>query len=97
MEYSPGNTIPYISRVDAGTVEAVRHWASTSCRPAISSSGSRPSGRRRAARPIAPRPSALYRIKDRAFALVRERLAGRDRVTELEVQQAMVGWLRTKG
>ena len=24
MEYSPGNAIPYISRVDAGTVEAVR-------------------------------------------------------------------------
>ena len=24
MEYSPGNGIPYISRVDAGTVEAVR-------------------------------------------------------------------------
>ena len=24
MEYSPGNNIPYISRVDAGTVEAVR-------------------------------------------------------------------------
>ena len=25
MEYSPGNAIPYISRVDAGTVEAVQH------------------------------------------------------------------------
>ena len=24
MEYSPGNDIPYVSRVDAGTVEAVR-------------------------------------------------------------------------
>src|SRR4029453_2681149 len=24
MEYSPGNAIPYVSRVDAGTVEAVR-------------------------------------------------------------------------
>ena len=24
MEYSPGNNIPYISRVDAGTVESVR-------------------------------------------------------------------------
>ena len=24
MEYSPGNTIPYVSRVDAGTIESVR-------------------------------------------------------------------------
>src|SRR5512134_3783530 len=29
MEYSPGNAIPYVSRVDAGTVETVRQCGAT--------------------------------------------------------------------
>jgi Xaa-Pro aminopeptidase len=34
----------------------------------------------------------LYRIKDRAFQLVRERVAAGVALDEFEVQQAMVGW-----
>src|SRR6185437_6732279 len=40
---------------------------------------------------------ALYRIKDRAFELVRaSRRAGRP-LTEIDVQRAMVGWFKDEG
>jgi Xaa-Pro dipeptidase len=97
MEYSPGNAIPYVSRVDAGTIEAVRE-----CGASVVSSGD-----------LAQRFEAvwtdaalathlaaaerLYRIKDRAFDLIRGRLAAGAPLTEIEVQEAMVEWFREEG
>ena len=97
MEYSPGNAIPYISRVDAGTVEAVRQLGVD-----VVSSGDlvqrfeaiwtdEALATHRAA------SERLYRIKDRAFDLVRERLAAGRAMTEFDVQQAMVGWFADEG
>ena len=40
---------------------------------------------------------ALYRIKDRAFAMVRERLGAGAPLTEYDVQQAMLGWFDEEG
>jgi Xaa-Pro aminopeptidase len=95
MEYSPGNAIPYVSRVDAGTVEAVRQLGVE-----VVSSGDlvqrfeavwsdEALATHRAA------SERLYRIKDRAFALLRDR-AGRG-LSEFEVQQAMLGWFAEEG
>jgi Xaa-Pro aminopeptidase len=95
MEYSPGNAIPYVSRVDAGTVEAVRQLGVE-----VVSSGDlvqrfeavwsdEALATHRAA------SERLYRIKDRAFQLIRER-AGRG-LNELEVQRAMMGWFSEEG
>jgi Xaa-Pro aminopeptidase len=97
MEYSPGNAIPYVSRVDAGTIETVRQCGAT-----VVSSGD-----------LAQRFEALwsddafathvaasdrlYRIKDRAFAMIKERMAAGGALTEIEVQTAMVGWFREEG
>jgi Xaa-Pro aminopeptidase len=39
----------------------------------------------------------LYRIKDKAFALVRERFASNTRIDEFELQQRMVGWFKEEG
>jgi Xaa-Pro dipeptidase len=97
MEYSPGNAIPYISKVDAGTVEAVRDLGVD-----VVSSGDlvqrfeavwTPQGlsTHRAA------SERLYRIKDRAFELVKDRLHSRRPVDEYEVQQAMLGWFAEEG
>ena len=97
MEYSPANAIPYVSRVDAGTVEAVRQLGVD-----VASSGdlvqrfeaiwtdAQLATHRKAS-------DALYRIKDRAFDLIRQRMASRAPVNEYEVQQAMVGWFRDEG
>ncbi len=95
MEYSPGNAIPYVSRVDAGTVEAVRQLGVD-----VVSSGDliqrfeavwsdEALATHRAA------SERLYRIKDRAFDLIRAR-AGQP-LTEYDVQQAMVKWFTEEG
>jgi Xaa-Pro dipeptidase len=97
MEYSPGNNIPYISRVDAGTVEAVRQLGVDVASSgdlvqrfeAIWSDEALESHRAASER--------LYRIKDRAFDFVRDaRRAGRA-LTELDVQRAMLGWFEDEG
>src|SRR4029079_15533960 len=97
MEYSPGNAIPYISRVDAGTVEAVRQLGAD-----VVSAGDLVQRFEAIwtdeALATHRRPSdALYRIKDRAFAFIREGRAAGRRLTEIEVQRAMMGWFGEEG
>jgi len=97
MEYSPGNAIPYISRVDAGTVEAVRALGAD-----VLSSGDlvqrfEAVWSEDALRTHRAAAAALYRVKDRAFALVRDaRRSGRP-LTEIDVQRAMAGWFTDEG
>jgi Xaa-Pro dipeptidase len=97
MEYSPGNAIPYISRVDAGTVEAVRDLGVD-----VVSSGDLVQRFEAVWTPeaLATHRAAserLYRIKDRAFELVKDRLRARQSIDEYEVQQAMLGWFAEEG
>jgi Xaa-Pro aminopeptidase len=97
MEYSPECAIPYISRVDAGTVEFIRRLGLR-----VVSSGDLV-GRFEAAwdaAAIATHRSAsekLYRIKDRAFEYAGAKLSAGDALSEFEVQQAMVGWFGDEG
>src|SRR5262249_43810871 len=86
MEYSPEAAIPYVSRVDAGTVELVRRAG-----PEVVSSAdlvqffeARWTKGQKALHDRAARATLL--AKDEAFALIRERLAAGSRVTESEVQ-----------
>lgn len=97
MEYSPLNAIPYLSRVDAGTIEMVRGLGVE-----VVSSGNlaqqfeavwdaRAIGTHRVA------SDALYRIKDRAFDAIRQRVRDRVPTTEYDIQQSMVGWFADEG
>jgi Xaa-Pro dipeptidase len=92
MEYSPHCAIPYVSRVDAGTIELVR----TSGVEVVSSGDL--VGRFEAAWDAAAvathrqASDALYRIKDQAFAFVAERVRAGAPVRELEVQARMLDW-----
>src|SRR5215218_1799148 len=97
MEYSPGNNIPYISRVDAGTVEAVRQLGID-----VASSGDlvqrfEAIWSDEALQTHRAASDALYRIKDRAFAFVRDARRAARAVDELEVQRQMVGWFEQEG
>ena len=97
MEYSPGNNIPYISRVDAGTIEVVRELGIE-----VVSSGDLVQRFEAvwSAEALATHrgaSDALYRIKDKAFDMVRERMAANAPVNEYEVQQAMLGWFEDEG
>ena len=97
MEYSPGCAIPYVSRVDAGTIELVRQ-----CGVEVVSSGDLIQ-RFYAVWDIAAiathreASDKLYRVKDRAFELVARRLRDGVATTEYDVQQAMAGWFRDEG
>lgn len=97
MEYSPRNAIPYVSRVDAGTVESVRDLGVE-----VVSSGDlvqrfEAIWSDEALRTHQRASDSLYRIKDRAFDLVRTRIAGGAALTEFDVQQAMVAWFKDEG
>jgi Xaa-Pro aminopeptidase len=97
MEYSPGCAIPYVSRVDGGTIELVRQ-----CGVDVVSSGDliqRFSAVWDIAAIATHREASdkLYRVKDRAFELIARRLRDRQATTEYDVQQAMAGWFREEG
>jgi Xaa-Pro aminopeptidase len=97
MEYSPKCAIPYVSRVDAGTIELVRatgvevvssgdliqRFASVWDREAI--------GTHEEA------SEKLYRIKDGAFAAIARRLHDGIATSEYDIQQLMAGWFRAEG
>ena len=97
MEYSPKCAIPYVSRVDAGTVDHVRSLGVD-----VVSSGDlvqrfeavwddvQLDDHREAS-------DRLYRIKDRAFEQIAERLRGGAATTEYDIQQTMAGWFVDEG
>jgi Xaa-Pro aminopeptidase len=89
LEYSPRNAIPYISRVDAGTVEFLR---GIGVEPVSSAD--------LVQRVVAPWSEAqlqshlhasaiLMEAKDRAFSFIGDRLRAGDPPTDYEVQQEM--------
>jgi Xaa-Pro aminopeptidase len=97
MEYSPKCAIPYVSRVDGGTIELVRaagvevvssgdliqRFASTWNQAAIAT-------HEEAA-------EKLYRVKDRAFDAIARRTNDGEPTTEYDIQQLMAGWFRDEG
>ena len=97
MEYSPEAAIPYLARVDAGTVESVRKRGVE-----VVSSGDL------VQRFVAlwdaaaldthlKASAALYRVKDRALAAIRERIAAGTPTNEYDIQQLMGGWFKEEG
>ena len=97
MEYSPECAIPYLSRVDAGTAEAVRRRGVE-----ILSSGDLVQRFEAAWSPAQlethrSASEALYRIKDRAFGAAADAVRGGRALSEYELQQQMVGWFAEEG
>jgi Xaa-Pro aminopeptidase len=97
MEYSPNCAIPYLSRVDAGTVEAIRARGIE-----VFSSGDLVQRFEASWTPeqLATHRSAsdaLYRIKDRAFRAAAAALRGGAGLTEYQLQQQMLGWFAEEG
>src|ERR1700676_2834415 len=97
MEYSPKCAIPYIARVDAGTIELVRQTGVE-----VVSSGDLVQRfaavwDERAIESHREASEKLYRIKDRAFAEIGRRLAGGVPTTEYDIQEQMVAWFRSEG
>ncbi|MBI3872032.1 MAG: aminopeptidase P family protein [candidate division Zixibacteria bacterium] len=85
MEYSPGNAIPYVARVDAGTVEKVRALGTevVSSADLVAQFSARWSPKQIALHRRAA--AGLLEIKDRAFALIGDHVRGRKTLTEYAV------------
>lgn len=97
MEYSPGNNIPYLSRVDAGTIEAIRELGIE-----VGSSGDlvqrfEAIWTDAAYKTHVAASEKLYTVKDRTFELIRERMRSGGALNEYEVQQRMIGWFQELG
>jgi Xaa-Pro aminopeptidase len=97
MEYSPGNAIPYASRVDAGTLELVRSFGVEvlSSADALASvvaawDASDLASHQRAA-------LALERAKDGLLAAIREKLAAGVTWTEFDAQQHLARLMESEG
>jgi len=97
MEYSPDCAIPYLSRVDAGTVEAIRRRGIeiTSSGDLVQQFEAAWSADQLASHKAAS--DALYRIKDRAFAAAAHAVKNGTPTTEYDIQQLMVGWFADEG
>ena len=102
MEYSPGCAIPYIARVDAGTIELIRRSGDGDSPIDVRSSGDlvqrfsavwdEPA--------IASHRAAsekLHRVKDRAFEAIARLTRDGGSTTEYEVQQLMARWFDEEG
>jgi Xaa-Pro aminopeptidase len=97
MEYSPECAIPYLSRVDAGTIDFVRRHGVR-----VISSGDLVGQFEAAwdAAAIATHRTAsdkLYQIKDRAFEYAGAKLSAGESLTEYELQQRMMDWFAELG
>lgn len=97
MEYSPNGAIPYVSRVDGGTLDLVRAQGVD-----VVSSGDLVQQFEAYWSPAAiathrQAAASLYRIKDRTFELVRSRVRDKVPTTEYDVQQKMVEWFAEEG
>lgn len=97
MEYSPRCAIPYVSRVDAGTLEMMRSLgvevvSSADLVQAVEArlSSAQIDGHRRAA-------AALLRIKDAAFSHVAQALRSGQPISEYSVQQWIAGRVAEAG
>ena len=97
MEYSRNCAIPYISRVDGGTLEWVRSRGIE-----IESSGDLVQRFEAVwdAHALATHrdaSQALYRVKDRAFDLIAKRVRDKEAMTEFAIQQQMAAWFDEEG
>ena len=100
MEYSPGCAIPYIARVDAGTIELIRQLGEDGL--AVVSSGDliqRFSAIWHDAEIATHREASdkLHRVKDQAFDAIARRVRESGKTSEYEIQQLMAGWFADEG
>jgi len=97
MEYSPNNAIPYVSRIDAGTLELVRSLGKevVSSANLVAVFDARLTEAQIASHREASR--RMMSIKDAIFAYVRDRIRAGGEPTEYEVQQRFVRLFREQG
>jgi len=97
MEYSPNNAIPYVSKVDGGTVELIRSFGVNvvSSADIVQFFEARWTEEQRADQ--FETSKVLRKTVDVAFGFIGERLRAGQRVTEYDVQQTMANYFKENG
>ena len=97
MEYSPGNAIPYISKVDAGTIEMIKR---TGVNVVSSMNLAQFFESRWSEEAYADNLNTAKIMRstvDQAFGFMKERITARQPITEYDVQQFMWGKFQANG
>lgn len=97
MEYSPDGAVPYVSRVDAGTIERVRRCGA---KDIVSSANLLQGFLKWKPEDLAAHERAvkvLMQAKDDAFKLMHERLQAGQPVTELDAQAVIMKQIEAAG
>ncbi len=97
MEYSPGNAIPYISKVDAGTIEAVRKTGVDIVSSMNLTQYFESRWNEEAYRDNLETARIMRGIVDETFGLMKTNVSSGKRITEYDVQQFMLGRFKANG
>ncbi len=89
MEYSPGNAIPYISKVDAGTIETVKKTGVNIVSSMNLTQYFEARWTQEAYRDNLETAKVLRGVVDKAFGFMKQRITAKQRITEYDVQQFM--------
>jgi Xaa-Pro aminopeptidase len=97
MEYSPLNAIPYVSLVDAGTIDLIRSLGPTVVSSADLVQTAICQWSEQQWNDHHEASKRLMEIKDRAFAEVTRRIESGASTTDFDIQQLMYEWYRESG
>ena len=97
MEYSPGNAIPYISKVDAGTVEMVRKTGVNVVSSMNLAQYFESRWPEEAYFDNLDTAAAMHSTVLKAFMFIAEKVKRRERLTEYDVQQFMLARFHENG
>jgi len=97
MEYSPGNAIPYVATVDAGTIESVREAGVEVVSSANLVQRFEACWSDEQAADNMESAKHLREIVDRAFYFMKKKIAAKETLTEYDVQQFMLDEFGKRG
>jgi Xaa-Pro aminopeptidase len=97
MEYSPGNAIPYISKVDAGTIETVQKTGVKIVSSMNLTQFFESRWTEQAYRDNLETAKIMRTVVDKTFGYMKSKITGRQRLTEYDVQEFMLSLFKENG
>ena len=97
MEYSPGNAIPYISKVDAGTIETVQKTGVKIVSSMNLTQYFESRWTEQAYRDNLETANIMRSVVDKTFGYMKSKIKGRQRLTEYDVQEFMLSLFKENG
>jgi Xaa-Pro aminopeptidase len=97
MEYSPGNAIPYISKVDAGTIETVQKTGVKIVSSMNLTQYFESRWTEQAYRDNLETAKIMRSVVDKTFSFMKSKITGRQRLTEYDVQEFMLSLFKENG